>query len=284
MKTQNPPIEARAAAEAVCGPGMTLTLISNRRGSAVWQAAGEWRSVAVKVGTGPEGAVITARETAALYAGLAGRGALLGHGRLDGVAWMVTPWREGASTWEALSDVRCSDGDHSLAKNHMIDVCEAVARLHAAGWVHSDLQPQHTIHTTDGVRFIDCSWAWHPRLLRPSNMFMGGLPHLLAPELAESIHEGDRPVAPSPSAEVYTLAAGLWWAITGDWPLDYAALDIDPRELTAAELRHQIATCKIPLRGPWMWHSVQDILSRALIEPPERRPTAAELASSLRSS
>ncbi|MFD7713138.1 hypothetical protein ACFV6E_04110 [Streptomyces sp. NPDC059785] len=282
MRRHHPPAEAHAAAQAVCGSGMTLTPVSNRRDGGVWRAAGPLGSVAVKVGTGPQGALVAAREASVLRAGFAGSDAVLGHGRREGAAWTITPWYEGPSTWDALSALRRSEGDTAVAKRHVIDLCDAVAELHATGWVHGGLQPQHSLHTAKGVRFINCAWAWHPFRLAPSGLFTGGLPHLLAPEVARSVHNGDRPVAPSRSAEVYTVTAGLWWAITGEWPLNYAALDLDQVELAPSELRHRIATCRIPLRGPWMWPSVQDVLSVVLTAPPAERPTAADLASDLR--
>lgn len=234
------------------------------------------------MGTGPHGTPVTARETTALIA--MGQGhALLAHGHSEAAAWMITRWYDGPSTWQALHAVRAGVGLRSAALSHMIGLCEAVARLHQDGWVHADLQPAHALHTPSGVRLIDCSWAWHPEKLAPSPLFHGGRPHFLAPELALSIHEGERPVAPSQPSEVYTLAATLWTAITGDWPLDYAHIGVDPAALAPADLRRIISTGTIPLHGPWSWPDVQDILSDVLTQPAEHRPTAAELASRLRS-
>ncbi|MEU6379293.1 hypothetical protein [Streptomyces sp. NPDC046909] len=196
---------------------------------------------------------------------------------------MLTPWWEGPSTWDILRDVRAGTSQSSAARQHMIDLCDAVARLHESGWVHSDLQPSHAIHTADGVRFIDCSWSWHPERLETSLLFRGGLPHLLAPELARSIHAGERPVAPAKSAEVYALAASLWWSLTGDWPRDYAHVGITPAKVTAPVLRQLIGTRQIPLRGPYSWPGVQQVLAEVLTAPADRRLTAAGLAQQLRS-
>ncbi|WP_314207208.1 serine/threonine-protein kinase [Streptomyces justiciae] len=239
-------------------------------------------TVAVKAGTGPDGAAITARETAAVTR-MSAPGTVLAHGRGDALAWMLTPWYDGLSTWDVLHDVRAGTCQSPAARHHMIDLCEAVAALHREGWVHGDLQPSHAIHTTDGIRFVDCSWSWHPDRLAPSLLFRGGLPHLLAPELAQSIHEGVRPVAPSMSAEVYTLAASLWWAATGDWPRDYAHTGIAPGKVTAPVLRQIIGTCQIPLRRPYAWPDVQQVLAAVLTAPADCRRTAAELAQRLRS-
>ncbi|MZG16363.1 hypothetical protein GTY44_23240 [Streptomyces sp. SID5914] len=84
-------------------------------------------------------------------------------------------------------------------------------------------------------------------------------------------------------AEVYTLAASLWWAATGDWPRDYAHIGIDPGKVTAPMLRQIIGTRQIPLRRPYPWPDVQQVLAEVLTAPTDRRPTAAELAQRLRS-
>ncbi|MER6121760.1 hypothetical protein ABT173_03470 [Streptomyces sp. NPDC001795] len=282
MKTETLPTEARAAVEATCGDGAELELVTDRRGCAVWKATGPVRSAAVKAGVGLEGAVITARETAALTA-MGPGGAVLARGRREGVAWLLTPWHDGPSTWEALRATRDGNADLAEAHGRVVEVCEAVARLHATGWVHSDLQPAHAIHTVRGAVLIDCSWAWHPVRFGPSMMFRGGMPHLLAPEVAAVVERGVCPVQVSQSAEVYTLAASLWWAITGDWPLDYAASGIDPAKLKAPALRQAVGSGRIPLRAPSSWPAMQNVLASALVHRSDGRPTAAQLTAFIRS-
>ncbi|MFG2526002.1 hypothetical protein [Streptomyces sp. NPDC048527] len=275
------PEAARVAAEAVCGPDTRWKLLTNRRDSAVWHVAGASGDVAVKAGAGEQGAAITGREAEALAA-IEGPRTLFAHGSEGGAAWMVTAWHDGPTTWEALHTAREAIRRSSAARVCLADVCTAVARLHGAGWVHGDLQPEHTLHTTDGVRLIDYSWAWHPTKLAPSPLFRGGPPHLLAPELARSIHDGVRPVAPTQTAEVYALAASLWRAITGDWPLDYAHASIEPGSLTASELREVIATQQIALCKPDVWPDAQIILRDAMVAPAGSRPTAAAMSEQLR--
>ncbi|MET8782978.1 MULTISPECIES: hypothetical protein [unclassified Streptomyces] len=109
------------------------------------------------------------------------------------------------------------------------------------------------------------------------------MPHLLAPELAASVEAGDRPVTPGRAAEVYTPAASLWWAISGTWPLDYEAAGIDPTKLMAAQLRRAIGSGRLTPRAATTWPTVQGVLTSVIAEPPERRPTAGELAAQLRS-
>ncbi|MFG2943502.1 hypothetical protein ACGFYX_47770, partial [Streptomyces sp. NPDC048282] len=109
------PAEARAASEALCGSDTRLKLISNRRASAVWLAHGPNMTVAIKAGTGQDGAAITARETAAV-ARMGAAGTVLARGRGKTTAWMLTPWYDGPSTWEILHDVRDGTFQPSTAR------------------------------------------------------------------------------------------------------------------------------------------------------------------------
>jgi serine/threonine protein kinase len=280
MNSGSVPAEATAAVREVCGDGADLRLVSDRRGTAVWKAAGPLRSVAVKVGVGREGAAITARESAVLDA--MGRGALLAYAHGQEAAWLMTPWYDGLSTWSAMVDVRAGAGVDDAARRLVVDVCEAVAELHASGWVHGDLQPHHTLHTHDqGVVFIDCSWAWRPGVLPASSLFRGGLPHLLAPELAAEVEAGVRPLVTTQAAEVYALGASLWWAIAGEWPLDYDAAGVATAGLPSGQLRDAISSGRIPLHPPKAWPDGQDVLATALRPDPDQRPDAAELAAAV---
>ncbi|WP_280665771.1 MULTISPECIES: hypothetical protein [unclassified Kitasatospora] len=260
-------------AEYRCGP-VELKEITYRRGSAVWKATGPVATVAIKSGYG-EGAEITVREAAVLDA-------LAGCSATAGSNWYVTDWVDGPSTWEVFRSARESadDGGRVQALGGAIELCRAVAALHAEGWVHSDLQPSHGIHATAGVRLIDFAWAWHPGF-EQHPAFRGGITHLVAPELAASIAAGVRPVRPSVQAEVYALAGVLWTCVTGAWPLDYVAAGIDWNATTPDELRAAIATAEIPLAAARPWAEVQSVLADVLSAGPQKRPTAVELANVL---
>lgn len=280
MKSGSVPPEAMDAVQDVCGDGVGLRLVSDRRGTAVWKAAGPVRSVTVKVGLGCQGAAITARESAVLDA--MERGARLAYGHGPEAAWLITPWYDGPSTWSAMDDVRAGADVGDTARRLVAEVCDAVAGMHASGWVHGDLQPHHTLHTHDqGVVFIDCSWAWHPSNFPASSLFRGGLPHLLAPELAAEVEAGVRPLVTTKAAEVYALAASLWWAITGEWPLDYDAAGVATAGMSAGRLRDVISSGRVPLHPPKAWPPVQEVLATALHPEPDHRPTAAELATAV---
>lgn len=278
MATPSPiPVPAHLAAAAHCGAPITWTEVTDRRGSAVLKATGPAGSAAVKIGRGL-GRDITAREAAVLarldvdY--------LIASGLEAAVAWLVTEWLDGPTTWEVFEPVRAGSGGRPQALEAAVETCRAVAELHAQGWVHADLQPEHTLHTSKGARLIDMAWAWRPGWDQGGD-FNGGLTHLVAPELARQIITGEKPVPVTPEADVYALAGVLWTCTTGTWPLDYAAAGIDRHALTAPQLRHAIATSRIPLTTGRPWPGLQTVLEAVLEADAADRPTAAALADQL---
>ncbi|MFE2723256.1 hypothetical protein [Kitasatospora sp. NPDC059327] len=268
----------RAQIEKTTGPFIDVTPVTERRGSTVWKAVAVYGVYAVKAGYG-EGEEITAREASVLDR-LPGYSVT--SGRFEGGGWYVTPWLRGPSTWGLFAPVRESGVGHGRALRGAVGLCRAVAELHAAGWVHCDLQPAHAVHTDQGVRLLDLSWAWHPGF-EQHPAFMGGMTHLVAPELAASIQAGVRPVKPTEAAEVYALAGTLWTCITGGWPLDYATAGINPQESGPDVLRTAIATGGIPLASSDLWPAFQEVLRTVLLASAEVRPTAAALAGILES-
>ncbi|MEV6566325.1 hypothetical protein [Streptomyces kronopolitis] len=272
------PPAAVASTEAACGPGAELKEVSYRRGAAVWKATGPDGAVAVKAGYG-DGAAVTKREAAVLKE-IGWPDYLLASGADEAAAWLVTRWFAGPSTWQAFAPVRDGADGKDGALAAAVDLCRTVAALHSSGWIHSDLQPSHGIHTAHGVRLIDCSWSWRDGMA-PAPGFRGGITHLVSPELAKSVNAGIQPAVPSAATDVYALAGTLWTCVTGRWPLDYAVAGIEPGRLTPAELRAHIAGRHLPLDNATPWQAFQDILRPALLGRAGDRPTAAALAATL---
>ncbi|MDY0812631.1 protein kinase domain-containing protein [Kitasatospora purpeofusca] len=267
-----PPDAAAAlnAARALCGP-LELEEISDRRGSAVWKASGPQGVVSIKLGTG-DAAEVTAREASVLeqlpeYTVTAGR--------FDNGVWYVTPWLVGPSTWNVFRPVRKDTGGRNEALEAAVGLCRAVADLHEAGWVHGDLQPQHGIHTEDGVRLLDFAWSRQVDGT-PWRRFDGTMIHITAPELAARIIDGPQPVETTKAADVYALAGTLWTCVTGRWPLDYEAVSLG-RGASVEAMRTAIAHRAVPLSTAMPWPALQARLRYVLLAGPDDRPTAAEL-------
>ncbi|MFF1873188.1 hypothetical protein ACFVXD_30540, partial [Kitasatospora herbaricolor] len=146
------------------------------------------------------------------------------------------------------------------------------------------LQPAHCIHTDHGARLIDLAGAQGPRLLTDpalNTSYNGALAHREGPELARAL-AANTPVHPTYASDVYALAASLWTAATGHWPLNYPAAGIDPHSATLTELRTAIGTGRIPLHtAPPALSVLCNILRPALDPDPASRPRAAELAQAL---
>lgn len=269
------PREAMASAGSHCGRPVRWELISSRRGSAVWKGVGPAASVALKVGQ-DDGAPITSREIKVAER-MPGHSPLIASGSTRTTSWLITPWYDGPSTWGVFHTVRTTHQGTREARDAAVDLCLAVADLHRQGWVHGDLQPEHAIHTKTGIQLIDCTWASSPALT-PSETFQGGLPHLLAPELASEIEAGRRPVKVTPNAETYTLAATLWRSATGTWPFDYVAAANAEGPITGPRARQLIAVGQLPPALAPHWPALLSVLRTTMAAPAEGRPSAHDLA------
>ncbi|AUY50263.1 hypothetical protein [Streptomyces sp. CB01881] len=286
----------RELVEKYTGPLTGAERITDRRGVQVWRvtAAGgpdAWvgQSLAVKIATsGDERQALASRRELAVLRAIARQSRSARTRLIDGDGFTVTPWFGGPSTWELFGAARRDSVAGAEARRGMLDggaqFCRAVADLHHLGWVHADLQAAHCIHTADGAQLIDFANAQGPRPLPETELngeFAGGMAHPEAPELAAMLALG-RPAVPTYASDVYALAASLWTAATGRWPLDYSAAGVGPQAATQAELRAAIGAGAVPLdRRGAAWPELLDALTPALDPQPRNRPTATQLAECL---
>lgn len=130
-------------------------------------------------------------------------------------------------------------------------ICEAVAHLHAAGGVHSDISPSNVMVTPEG---------------RPVLLDLGAV--RVAGALAGAVHGTDGFVAPEvrlgsqpdDASDVYALGAVAWFCLTGNGAPD-----------TMMRLDLETVVSHV---GP----ELAPVVAAAIDPEPERRPSAAGLA------
>lgn len=153
----------------------------------------------------------------------------------------------------------------------LAQVAAALAEAHRLGVVHRDLKPDNVLvhHGPDGpdTRLTDFGIARvleSPGMTTPGALL--GTPNYLAPE---AIHGG----RPSPASDVYALGVLLYELVVG-----YAPYAGGP---ATSILRRHVE--ERPTRYPGIPDLAWTVLESCLHKQPERRPTAAELATTLES-
>ncbi|MGE0395093.1 MAG: protein kinase [Kofleriaceae bacterium] len=135
------------------------------------------------------------------------------------------------------------------------DAAAALSAVHAAGLAHGDVSPQNLVKTNSGWKLIDFGAR-----------AAAGTPRFVAPELIANPE-----LKPTPSSDLYGLAACLYAATTGDDPF----VEIEPRHLA-----HAVAN-RMPM-DPRLHADVSDDVARALqiglaADPSSRFTDAATL-------
>jgi serine/threonine protein kinase len=205
------------------------------------------------------------------------------HGRYGDGTWLTMRWIDGTSLWDALEPAH--RGDDTLAARRSIltaaaGAAEALTELHAAGWTHGDLQPDHVVFEDGAVRIIDLACAQGPVTV-PFYVHRGGLAHTTAPEIAALIIGTSGHITTTPEADVWSLAASLFWSWTRTPPTDYRDPQGRRPDLladTAAGRRYDVAAVR-----PWPFPAFEDVLRAALAHDPGQRPSARTLTDVLRS-
>ncbi|MGW3943851.1 bifunctional serine/threonine-protein kinase/ABC transporter substrate-binding protein [Streptomyces phaeochromogenes] len=181
--------------------------------------------------------------------------------------WLATAFVPGPSLAEAV------DGHGPLPPAVVTKLgarlAEALTEVHGAGLVHRDVKPGNVLLALDGPRLIDFGIAQSPgvtALTEPGAIV--GTPGYLAPEQARTGGEA------APASDMFALGCVLAYALTGQRPFGLG----DPAAVLYRTVHEEpdvpgLDRLPLPLRTA---------ITGCLIKDPAGRPTAAELARSLR--
>ncbi|MEU9899993.1 bifunctional serine/threonine-protein kinase/ABC transporter substrate-binding protein [Streptomyces phaeochromogenes] len=181
--------------------------------------------------------------------------------------WLATAFVPGPSLAEAV------DGHGPLPPAVVTALgarlAEALTEVHGAGLVHRDVKPGNVLLALDGPRLIDFGIAQSPgvtALTEPGAIV--GTPGYLAPEQAPTGGEA------APASDMFALGCVLAYALTGQRPFGLG----DPAAVLYRTVHEEpdvpgLDRLPLPLRTA---------ITGCLIKDPAGRPTAAELARSLR--
>ncbi|TRV74001.1 protein kinase [Streptomyces sp. 130] len=289
-RVPHPPAEALALLAGHTGNPAAIQLLSDRRGSRAWKVQGPRGAVAVKANnpdddTAHEKAAEMAQEDDHLLR-LTAAGALspdyrVGAGTWEAGRWLAVNWIDGTALWHALAPARSPEGDRASVRSGLTGIARSwthhLARMHAAGWVHADVQPTNTLVTNDGrAAVIDYALACGPDDHRPVP-YRGALTHTTAPEIATAIltAPADTHIQAHPAADIWSLGASLFWCWTGHRPVRYDEATDRPEKLAA--IAKGTTTAPRDVR-PWPFPAFEDAITVCLAPDPADRPTATELA------
>jgi serine/threonine protein kinase len=146
-------------------------------------------------------------------------------------------------------------------------VADVAAYAHRRGIAHGDIGPKNILIDRDGhPRLIDFGMSKIKDAWGEAAGPVGGTPGFLAPEIVSAASE---PQHGGPAADVFGLAATLYWLLTGQAP--FAAP-------TMIESLRRAQQCDIdfgPLQQTRVPRSVLRICRQALVADPKARPSAS---------
>jgi serine/threonine protein kinase len=290
-----PPGEALDRLKDHVGEPFTTRLLSDRRGSRAWKIEGPKGTVALKANnpgddTARDKAVEMAQEDDHLVrltdAGALSPGYRVGAGAWEGGRWLAVRWIEGTSVWSAFAPARGPQDGLPSVRSWLLGVArtwaERLGQMHAAGWVHADVQPTNTLVTDEGAAVvIDYALACGPGD-GPRLPYRGALTHTTAPEIADALLSttADIHIQAEPPADIWGLGASLFWCWTGQRPVAYR--DDTPREEKLKAIATGVTLSLDDVR-PWVFPEFEKVIRTCLTPAPEYRPSAAELAGLLTS-
>jgi serine/threonine-protein kinase len=144
-----------------------------------------------------------------------------------------------------------------------VDLCAAVAAVHAAGLVHRDIKAQNVM-LDDGGRLVLMDFGAGHEADDPTRKATAGTPLYLAPEVLSG-----RPA--TPRSDVYGIGVVLFRLLTGSYPvLGDDLADLRRAHATGDGSDARLDRAAIPMR-------LRRVLGRAIDPDPDRRYAGAEM-------
>jgi eukaryotic-like serine/threonine-protein kinase len=235
----------------------------------------------MRSGAGPEIDLMFQREAFVLeHLDAAVTPAVLATGVENDDHYLLLSWCDGSDCAGTAARFRAS-ADYPALLGLSLAILESYAHLHAQNVIHSDVHPRNIlVDGNNSIRIVDFGLS---RIASVGNKFRysqrGGIGYFFEPEYANPVRSGRRPPVSSMLGEQYSLAALLYFLITGKHYIDFS--------LERHEMLRQIAEdSPLPFgsRGLQPWPAVEEILVRALAKDPSARfASVASFADSLRS-
>lgn len=197
---------------------------------------------------------------------------LVVHGadRHDGRAGLWTDLLAGRTLAECVAEQGVYSAEEAARLG--IDICRALAAVHAAGLVHCDVKGSNVMRETGGrIVLVDFGCASASPLLTDATAddFSGGTPQFMAPEQL-------RGAEPSPAFDIHATGVLLYWLVTQRYPVDARSLP----ELISRVERGE----RTPLRDarPDLPAAYVQAVERATApDPKDRYPSAGAMESAL---
>ncbi|MFI9050671.1 protein kinase [Streptomyces sp. NPDC053427] len=254
---------------------LSKQLVVNRRGSTVWDVQTPGGRLAVKLGyptpTHAWTALAPARE-ATILRQLIAQEVLFGDWQ-EGT-WSAQPWREGEALFDLWEPGRHPTKPATPNLDQALSCAVALADLHAAGWTHGDVQPNHFVIGPAGSFLIDLGLARGGEVPEVYDFrYRGCLVHYEAPEISRSILETGTAV-PTQEADVYALGASLFISATGWRHVPYPD-DADRKDQRQAIVDRPHRKITVP-------GALGKLIEHMMSREPADRPTSAEVRQELK--
>ncbi|GGP39001.1 protein kinase domain-containing protein [Streptomyces melanogenes] len=272
--TGNGPFEIPDHVRRVVTP-LAQQLITNRRGSTVWDVRTATGRFAVKLGypsrTHSWTALAPAREATILRQLI--DPAEVRFGEWERGTWSAQPWREGASLHALWEPHRHAKEPAAPSVGEALSCAAALADLHERGWTHGDVQPNHFVVGPHGTFLIDLGLARGGEVPEIYDFeYRGCLVHYEAPEISRSVLASGTAV-PSKEADVYALGASLFISATGRRHVPYPD-DADRKVQRQAIVDKPHRPVNVP-------GTLGKLVEQMMRRDPADRPTIQEVRKSL---